>query len=79
MEIKVFKFTGVLLLTTKFLRGYFHTLSDLMGDETVPISVRLPRELAEALAEAVKNGKAVSESDYLRDAIRKKMREDGLI
>jgi|GEM_PF-4822902 len=50
-----------------------------MAEETEAVSVRLPTEITNALKKAIKKGKAVSESDYLRDAIRKKLREDGLL
>lgn len=33
----------------------------------------------EGILKAVKSGKAVSESDYIRDAIRRALREDGLL
>ncbi len=38
--------------------------------------VRVPADVAIALERAVKTGKGLNEAEYIRDAIRKKLRED---
>jgi len=44
------------------------------------ITFRADDMMMEALTKAVKNKKlALNESDYARDAVRKKLREDGLL
>lgn len=49
-----------------------------MGEEW--ITVRVDNAMKEALEKAVKRKKlALNPSDYARDAIRKKLREDGLL
>ena len=41
--------------------------------------VRVPANVSIALEKAVKTGKGLNEAEYIRDAIRKKLREDGLL
>jgi len=41
--------------------------------------VRVPADVSTALEDAVKKGKGLNEAEYIRDAIRKKLREDGLL
>lgn len=41
------------------------------------VAVRIDKNTRRALRKNVKKGMAVSESDYLRDAIRKKLRDNG--
>jgi len=49
-----------------------------MGEEF--ITVRVDETIRDALTKAVKSKKfALNESDYIRDAVRKKLREDGLL
>jgi Arc/MetJ-type ribon-helix-helix transcriptional regulator len=43
------------------------------------VGVRVPTDVAKAIDMAVETGKAVTPSDYLRDALRLKLREDGLL
>lgn len=44
------------------------------------ITVRIDNAMKEALEKAVRRKKlALNESDYTRDALRKKLREDGLM
>jgi len=57
------------------------------GREAVPkkqvpqksYGIRLPGDVSAALERAVKEGKGLNESEYIRDAIRRALREDGLL
>ena len=55
-----------------------YTLSGkIMTEQTV--SARFPDDMLKALDKAIKKGKGLNKSDYIRDATRKKLREDGLL
>jgi len=41
--------------------------------------VRVPASVVSALEEAVRKGKGMSEGEYIRDAIRRALRKDGLL
>ena len=51
---------------------------NLGAEESEVISVRYPKEIIQAITKAAKK-KALNESDYIRDAIRRVLREDGFL
>lgn len=51
----------------------------MVDKEAEVVSAKVPANIKTGIIKAIKQGLAMNESDYIREAVVKKLREDGLL